>query len=188
MNKNSITFYTLCPAISTYNKDNLVIGWHNPPLANEGILQAKRLNLFGYDIISSDQLYCTQTIQAAGISEYEIDCRLRDIKLGSYEGQSINYIKELELNPLDYYPPNGESYRLAYYRLSSLLFELFYRLQVKPDTRYLLCTDKNIIRILKTLEFKPSIEDFLLLTTNNCHISRHNLSIADFYYLSKYNN
>lgn len=188
MNKISITFYTLRHAITTYNENKLFTGWHNPTLSNTGIEQAKRLNLSNYSIISSDHQRCIQTLQYANITDFDVDCRLREVNLGVYSGKPIHNIKEYQLHPLDYSPPKGESYRLAYYRLSSLLFELFYRLSISPSANYLLCTSSGIIRILKALEYKPLLEDFHSLKTKNCYISKHTLNVNDFYYLSKQNN
>jgi len=187
MTKKAITFYSLRHAETTYNESKLFTGWHDPLLSNKGIQQASILNLTSYNyIISSQHSRCKHTLEKAGVdSSFDIDCRLNEICLGELEGLPINNIEGYKNSPLDYAPPKGESYRLAYYRILSLLFELYYRIQLKADLKCLLCTSSGIIRIIKALEYKPLIQDFHNIKTDNCTITKHTLDIDDFYYLSK---
>lgn len=180
-----ITFYSLRHAQTLDNVAKVFTGWRNPELTTEGYAQASRLNLQGYTIISSPFTRCIETVKLGGGVEYDLDCRLREVCLGQLEGQSYQDIPEYKTNPLDLTPIAGESYRLAYYRIAALLFELFYRLQVKPETKYLLCTSSGIIRILKALEKKPMLEDFHSLKTANCELTTHCLGLQDFYYMTK---
>lgn len=184
-NMHSITFYTLRHAETTYNQTKLFTGWHDPLLSDSGISQAQSLNLSQYSILSSDHQRCLDTLRYAKINHFETDCRLREVKLGIYEGKPIQNIEGYTSQPLDYCPPDGESFRLAYYRILSLLFELTYRLSIDSSKKYLLCTSSGIIRILKALERKPNITDFHFIKTPNSQISIHNLTIEDYYYLSK---
>lgn len=186
MVKNSITFSTLRHAQTTHNKNNLFTGWYNTDLTPEGIKQASILNLQPYNsIITSKHTRCIDTVTQAKATKYETDCRLNEVCLGELQGQSKTNISEYKDNPLDYTPLGGESYRMAYYRVVSLLFELYYRLQLKPQINYLLCTSSGIIRIIKALEYKPLAQDFHQIKTANCIITKHTLNINDFYYLAK---
>lgn len=182
----TFTFYSLRHAQTTYNLNKLFTGFHDPLLTPEGSHLASSLDLSPFDFFLSSKLQrCSQTLLASGITYFETDCRLNEICLGELQGQSISNIQGYIDSPLDYSPLGGESYRLASYRIISLLFELFYRLSVFPHSKYLLCTSSGIIRILKSLEYKPKIEDFHSIKTPNCQITKHTLNLSDVYYLSK---
>jgi broad specificity phosphatase PhoE len=125
-----------------YNLNDLLQGWTDNPLNQEGLKQAEEISkiLKNYKIeviFSSDLKRAIQTaqiIQEANPHKpgLTIDSRIREQFMGDWEGKNFkkvlaeneSFFRKAKENPLLYNPPNGEKFLDVIKRVKNFLEEL----------------------------------------------------------------
>ncbi len=111
--------YLIRHAESVLNRQNVLQGWANPELSEDGVAQAERLRglLPLWPIFTSDlhRAFDTARLLAQPTQQVHRDARLREINAGEWQGMPKSSLEELplwqnyQLSPGTFQFPQGES-------------------------------------------------------------------------------
>lgn len=203
MDKNSIELWLVRHGETIFNKKNLVQGWSDSPLTNDGILStlclARGLKEHGITfkkVYSSDLTRCIDTsnllINALDNKmKLYLDKRLREINTGDGEGDSIR--EHLIKYPYSLHfkkhlgTPNGENWSDVFKRFIPAIYDI---VKTNENGRILIVSHSMVIASL-IAHLDKDIEEVIKIPNNSVSVfeySENNLrikKIADTQYIDK---